>query len=510
MRKLLLLILLMSFLFSCEKDNSDLIEEIEEIEIEEIEIDGVSIIYEGYDYQYICNIYPENAENKNIEWSVSDQTLLNVSDSGKVVALKKGTVSLYAETTDGTDIKAELSITIVGKPKVNITFNNDSKFYKAVFSITSENLDFGQGFTNKVLVGKTSDLTLESSLYTYELAEENANNDFEIFNLTPDTTYYIRTFNINHPDGSEYSPEIKFTMPSINITSINQTLGAGNVKIIDEYVFYRNYNDDGKLYRYNTITNENIKILDYKWCFSIHQYKNFLVVGGGFSSYFNPAKIFKCKLDGTEIETLIDVNANETLETWDAFVIENDMLYLSSYNNGNYLGKYNLLTKEYVEIAKHAFSITLQDNYLYYKNLLNQDVYDIMRTNIINNQTEVLLTYDPTGGLNKIMPYGNSVYFIADGLIGRFSIDNPVDLNFYNASVSGYIVYDDFIYYLNTNDNNSLYKMDISESLNIKLSDIRAESYFSIINDKIYFFGIDDKNLYSIGTDGADEKLVIQ
>lgn len=506
MRKLFLILLIPLF-FSCEKDDPIL--------IKSILINGNTTIAEGHEYQYSCNISPANIDNKEMLWSVSDQTLLSVSDSGKVIALKAGEAILYAETTDGSNIKSELPITIVGKPVVNITFSNDSKYYKAVFSFTAENLNFSPGFTNKILIGNTNDLTLESALYTYELTAEIIENGIEKFVLNPDSTYYIRTYNMNHNDGIEYSNELEFTMPSIDFSSINnpsinQAMGGGYVKVIDEYVFYRNWNYDGKLYRYNTITNENIKILDYKWCFSIHQYKNFLVVGGGYESYSNPAKIFKCKLDGTEIDTLVDVNTNKELKTWDTFVIEDDILYLSSYGNGNFLGKYNLLTKEYATMATWAFSITLQDDYLYYKNWLNEDVYDIIRTNINNDQTEVLLTYDPVGGLNRLMPYGNSVYFTGDSL-GRFSIDNPNDLSFYNASVGGFVVYDDFIYYQNKNDNSSLYKMDLSESINIKLSETSGKTpWISIIEDKIYFIGSSDNKLYSINIDGTNEKSVIQ
>jgi len=492
MKKIIIIILATILFFSCEKEEVVILAHI-------IDITGENVIAAEEEYKYKCEIRPTNTTNQVVEWSVSDTSLLTISDSGIVVGKKSGDAIIYAKTTDGTNLSAQKSISIIGKPKVTLTINQDDiRYYKASFQLSGVNLNLSDEYKNEVYISNSYSIDSSTALYVIKITQEILDNGFDITGLNPKSKYYVQAYTENHELNKEYSNTIRFTTPELDLTtvsnsSMNQVAGGGYVKVIDEYIFYSNYKDNHKLYRYNTLTKENIKILNDTWVFSIHQYKNYLIIGSG-----GEDRILRCKFDGSELKVLPNI------ETWDNFVIVDDYIYLSNYNDYNFLGKYNLLTNNYSNMATWAFSINVENGYVYYKNWLSEDVYDIKRTNISNNSTETLLTYNPEGYLNRVIYYKGSIYFYTtNGLFGRFSEYNSADLSFYNNKVYGFIIYEDWIYFSNADDNYSLYKMDLNEQTIIKLNDRHVSSWLSIFNDELYFYS--ENQLYKINLDGTSE-----
>ena len=68
------------------------------------------------DNKIIVKIEPENATNKNIMWTSSDESIATVDQSGIITAKKTGTVIITAKTEDGT-IKSSCELTV--NPKTN-------------------------------------------------------------------------------------------------------------------------------------------------------------------------------------------------------------------------------------------------------------------------------------------------------------------------------------------------------------------------------------------------------
>ena len=77
---------------------------------ESISIDGPSEIETPY--RFTANILPENASDKNVIWSVDDETLAVVSEDGTLTPLRKGMVTLRATAADGSGVFAEKYIRI--------------------------------------------------------------------------------------------------------------------------------------------------------------------------------------------------------------------------------------------------------------------------------------------------------------------------------------------------------------------------------------------------------------
>ncbi len=69
---------------------------------------------EGDTATLVATIKPDNATNKNVSWSSSDESIATVSDEGKVTAIKAGTAVITVTTEDGNKT-AECSITITSK-----------------------------------------------------------------------------------------------------------------------------------------------------------------------------------------------------------------------------------------------------------------------------------------------------------------------------------------------------------------------------------------------------------
>ncbi|MBD7911443.1 Ig-like domain-containing protein [Clostridium cibarium] len=81
----------------------------------------------------VATVTPDNATNKNVTWTSSDPTVATVDSNGKVTALKAGTVSITAKTTDGSNLSMACTVTVADVPPVNPTED------RAVLTITMAN-----------------------------------------------------------------------------------------------------------------------------------------------------------------------------------------------------------------------------------------------------------------------------------------------------------------------------------------------------------------------------------
>lgn len=79
-----------------------------------------NISVKGGTYQVKAAILPEDAEDKSLEWALTNDDIATVDQNGLVTAKKNGTVTVVAMAQDGSDVFGELEIVITGQ-KVLIT-----------------------------------------------------------------------------------------------------------------------------------------------------------------------------------------------------------------------------------------------------------------------------------------------------------------------------------------------------------------------------------------------------
>lgn len=102
--------------------------------IDKIYIKGKKIIYLGDDnmaVKYIANVLPENATNKEVEWSVENISgKAEIDNTGELTPKGEGTIKIKATAKDGSGVYAEKEVTIVASiPVESITIDGDEEVY---------------------------------------------------------------------------------------------------------------------------------------------------------------------------------------------------------------------------------------------------------------------------------------------------------------------------------------------------------------------------------------------
>ncbi len=71
-----------------------------------------------------ATVSPEDARNKELSWSSSDETVATVSTDGIVTAVKAGEATITATTTDGTELSAACKVTVINSTGIDMTYKN--------------------------------------------------------------------------------------------------------------------------------------------------------------------------------------------------------------------------------------------------------------------------------------------------------------------------------------------------------------------------------------------------
>ncbi|MDE6238234.1 MAG: Ig-like domain-containing protein, partial [Muribaculaceae bacterium] len=79
---------------------------------------------EGDTFQITATVLPEDAIDKTLEWSSSDESVATVDQTGLVSVLKEGECVITAKTTDGSDLRANCYLSATSGIN-NISFDAD-------------------------------------------------------------------------------------------------------------------------------------------------------------------------------------------------------------------------------------------------------------------------------------------------------------------------------------------------------------------------------------------------
>lgn len=90
--------------------------------IQEMSIIGADEIDEAAAYTVLFT--PENATDKAVKWSVDDETVAAVSETGTLTPIKSGTVILKAVSTDGSEVYAEKTVNVKVYAKISLITAN--------------------------------------------------------------------------------------------------------------------------------------------------------------------------------------------------------------------------------------------------------------------------------------------------------------------------------------------------------------------------------------------------
>ena len=79
----------------------------------------------GKTLELTVTIAPDDARNKTVTWSSSDETVATVSQEGTVTAVKAGEATITATTNDGTELTASCTITVTPKLATSIKLDKE-------------------------------------------------------------------------------------------------------------------------------------------------------------------------------------------------------------------------------------------------------------------------------------------------------------------------------------------------------------------------------------------------
>ena len=95
-----------------------------DILVKEINISGNNEVIAGGKLVLEATILPDNATNKNVKWSSSDENIATVNSEGIVTGVSEGEVTIKVESTDGSNVSNSINIKVIGKLNPDL-INND-------------------------------------------------------------------------------------------------------------------------------------------------------------------------------------------------------------------------------------------------------------------------------------------------------------------------------------------------------------------------------------------------
>lgn len=97
-----------------------------------LEVEEISLV-EGESQTLVVNVAPEDATNKVVEFTSSDENVATVDENGKITAVGVGEATITVSTTDGTKLSDTCKITVSEKIVIasSITFKSSEVMVKA-------------------------------------------------------------------------------------------------------------------------------------------------------------------------------------------------------------------------------------------------------------------------------------------------------------------------------------------------------------------------------------------
>lgn len=197
-----------------------------------------------------------------------------------------------------------------------------------------------------------------------------------------------------------------------------------------------------------------------------------------YPNYNNSGLIYRCNLELKKHEKIHNYSASGRIQVFDKYIYFTDRNHriVKASINGDNIYKLN---------NKPSSSIQVTEMYVYYINM--DDNYNLYRMNhnggnkikIIDN---FITTYIVTNKDNIYYEKNNCIYYIDNSTFKTSMI---------LENVSDFIVYNDWIYYSNSEDNGYLYKARINGEAVQQIVSLTSEQ-FVLFNNQIYFHGFTD------------------
>lgn len=205
----------------------------------------------GQKYQLTVKVAPKNATNKDVSYKSSDTKVLDVSTSGKMTAIKKGTAKVTVMAKDGSRKKAVLTVTVVQPVKQVVVTNpatdklvltEGSKFtIQATVSpsnASNKKLTYSSSKENVATVnskGVIKAKTAGKAVITVKAADGSGKQDTIAVTVgTPVTKVSVPSKTVTADAGTTYQMNAKVSPANASVKTLEYTSSDTNLATVDK------------------------------------------------------------------------------------------------------------------------------------------------------------------------------------------------------------------------------------------------------------------------------------
>ena len=88
-----------------------------------------------------ATVLPDNATDKSVTWTSTDNTIASVDDDGKVTAKKAGKAVITAKSVSNPDVVASCEVTVVVDDGIFALTIGDMQNVRAIYDITGRKIE---------------------------------------------------------------------------------------------------------------------------------------------------------------------------------------------------------------------------------------------------------------------------------------------------------------------------------------------------------------------------------
>ncbi|WP_432664426.1 DUF5050 domain-containing protein [Wukongibacter baidiensis] len=303
-----------------------------------------------------------------------------------------------------------------------------------------------------------------------------------------------------------FSPKVRCVSLKDSSSKLYDTLPLTDFLVTNDWIYYVNTDNygpsftllTGPIYRISKDGTVNEKISDEDVS---------LVAADSEWLYYTDTKVgnlHKMSYDGMKrIELSAYSGANYTL-------IDNQIYYRSMEDESS-LYRFNINTEENTKIVDEGVNgYYISEGYIYYMNSSDEKIY---RVNLDGRNKEkitdqklysFIVKDDWIYGVDLDFNKGSKLYRVkTNGTELRKIADNA------NLSISNIFAYEDWIFYINSKDNRTLYKVKMDGSENVRVTNSINIKTFRYSNDSVYFIDeCRDNYLYGIDENSSNISLL--
>lgn len=341
--------------------------------------------------------------------------------------------------------------------------------------------------------------TQNNGIETNKSSQDSVTSDSEMITeqVTSETVIEVESeiiHDLNYKDLTDNSITINLPIDTKLINEYDGEVVFGNANLSslvtadDEWIYYRNPDEYGHLYKIDQYGNNKTLLVEKKAVHGLYVIEDTIY----FACYEKGEKgsimsVYSANKNGSKLEKLFEGKGDD-------IVVTQNFIYYSSYPEPDFcLHRYNIKTKEIEQLnSSYSKSFNIVNSQLFYNASFDYiNVYDL------KNGTDSVF-YSPGGTISQLQYSKEEIYFSRGKDIHKLNVLNDKEETIFKGSdklwTKELIVTEEYVFFIgysyddeNSKEANDLYRINADSSNFVK---IKSNVYgpFYIIGDKIFLY----------------------